>query len=179
MRKGKNNFIFLSICCTSVDQNPKSCALSARWCPTTYSWCPFYIFSPLPLEHPESATALDFSVFGFFLSFVMIQCLVVFSVLFWYHALVCHFLLFSFSCVFFPLSVFLFLTSPLSPHLFPPHLFLIPWWCVCVHSLCSPSCVCQFVPSYRRPLSVAFSSVSHIGMFGFWFLDFCICVLYL
>lgn len=45
---------------------------------------------------------------------VMIQCIfvVVFSVLFGlYYALLCHFLLFSSSCVLFPLCVFPFITS--------------------------------------------------------------------
>ena len=50
----------------------------------------------------------------------IIQCFLVhvFSVLFWFQAFLCHYLLFSSSCVFFPLSVFPVITSPV---LFLPH----------------------------------------------------------
>ena len=65
---------------------------------------------------------------------------------FWNHALVCLFLLFSFSCVFFPICVFPFITSPVLFH--PPYLTCSwsPHQCPCVYSLCSPSCVCQSIP---------------------------------
>ena len=147
--------------------------LSARWCPTTYSWCPFYIFSPLPFLYiftPAPRTSWVRHCIGFFLLFFChlfchdsVSCCVFY--LFWYRALVCHFLLFTFFCV------FPFVTSPV---LFPPHsahLFLIPSIvCLCISSLFSLMCL----SARSVGLSPSLRDVSPIGMFGFWFLDFCI-----
>ena len=41
---------------------PLGCPVSAlctSWCPTANSWCPFNLFSPLHLQHPESATGVN------------------------------------------------------------------------------------------------------------------------
>ena len=88
---------------------------------------------------------------------------------FWNHAVVCLFLFYSFLVIFYP-----FITSPVLSPPHSPHLFLIP---LLVYSLCSPSCVCQFILwcSPLRWLSVLVlrsSSVSSCAQFciSFFFL---------
>ena len=103
-----------------------------------------------------------------------------FSVLFWLHALL-HLLCFSsvssdfFPSVFFP-SVFPFITLLV---IFPPH---SPHLCVFIFSLCSPCSPCQFVcdilrnvPCYYASLSFpdipSWSVILRVSQFGmFWFL---------